>query len=234
MTNNGRESSPPKSASEILCANLAQGMHAVAQPLAVLLASLGKDQTNGMDTRELRELTGSSAVQVQRVCTLFGCLQHLVIAESIKPQLSPTPILPLLAHAGEGVNLLFQLDGISLTSKVPDTCQPVLIDRARTLHALSRVLQIAHTVSRPRDTVELIASSSANRVQIVVRNANSAVAAITADETLSMAVAEANIRSQQAGFSWSLQPFNVLIEFQKAPLLYESSNPAVLSITEAN
>jgi hypothetical protein len=33
-----------------------------------------------------------------------------------------------------------------------------------------------------------------------------------------MAFAEANIRSQQAEFSWSLQPFSVQIELQRAPL----------------
>jgi hypothetical protein len=31
-----------------------------------------------------------------------------------------------------------------------------------------------------------------------------------------MAIADANIRSQQAGFSWNLQPFSVEIEFQTA------------------
>ena len=67
------------------------------------------------------------------MCILFSCLQQLVMSESIKPQLSPTPILPLLAYVAEGVNLLFQQDGIFLSSSTPDTCQPVLINRARTL-----------------------------------------------------------------------------------------------------
>ena len=62
---------------------------------------------------------------------------------------------------------------------------------------------------RAQDTVELIASSSANAVQIVVRNLHLSVAVINAEARLSMAVAEANMRSQQAGFSLSLQPFTV-------------------------
>src|ERR1700684_4395908 len=135
-------SSESSSATEKLCSNLAQGIHAAAQPLAVLLASLSKSHTDRMNSDELRELTASSALEVQRVCTLFSCLQQLVMAESIKPQLSPTPILPLLAYAADGVNLLFQQDGISLSSVLPDTCPPVIIHRARTLQALSRVLLI--------------------------------------------------------------------------------------------
>ena len=87
-------------------------------------ASLSKGHTDRMSTDELRELTASSAVEVQRVCTLFSCLQQLVMAASIKPQLSPTSILPLLAYVTDGVDLLFQQDGISLRSVVPDTRPP--------------------------------------------------------------------------------------------------------------
>jgi hypothetical protein len=208
-----RESS---SASEILCSNLAQGIHAAAQPLAVLLASLSQGHTDQMNSDELRELTASSAVEVQRVCTLFSCLQQLVITESVKPQLSPTPILPLLAYAADGVNLLFQQDGITLSSVVPDTCPPVLINSARTLQALSRVLLVAHRLSGPRDKVELIASPSASAVQIVVRNLRLSAAVIDAEVSLSIAVAEANMRSQQAGLSLSLQPFTVRIDLPMA------------------
>jgi hypothetical protein len=212
--------SESSSASEILCSNLAQGIHAAAQPLAVLLASLSKDYTDRMNSDELRELTASSAAEVQRVCTLFSCLQQLVMAESIKPQLSPTPLLPLLAYAAEGVNLLFRQDGICLRSVLPDTCPPVLIHRARTLQALSRVLLIVHGLSGAQDTVELIASASANAVQIVIQNLNLSVAMINAEARLSMAVAEANMRSQQAGLSLSLQPFTVCIALPRAPFAY--------------
>jgi signal transduction histidine kinase len=212
--------SESSSASEILCSNLAQGIHAAAQPLAVLMASLSKDYTDRMNSDELRELAASSAAEVQRVCTLFSCLQQLVMAESIKPQLSPIPLLPLLAYAADGVNLLFQQDGISLRLVLPDACPPVLIHRARTLQALSRVLLIVHELSRAQDTVELIASTHANAVQIVIQNLNLSAPMINAEARLSMAVAEANMRSQQAGFSLSLQPFTVCVELPRAPFAY--------------
>jgi hypothetical protein len=213
-------SSESSSASEILYSNLAQGIHAAAQPLAVLLASLSKGHTDRMNADELRELTASSAVEVQRVCTLFSCLQQMVMAESIKAQLSSTPILPLLAYAAEGVNLLFLQDGITLSSVVRGTCPPALINRARTLQALSRVLLVVHGLSAAQDTVELIAFSSANGVRIVVRNLHLSVAVINPEASLSMAVAEANMRSQQAGLSLSLQPFTVRIDLPKAPFAY--------------
>jgi hypothetical protein len=213
-------SSESSSASEIFCSSLAQGFHAAAQPLTVLLASLSKCHTDRMNSDELRELTASSEVQVQRVCRFFSGLQQLVMAESIKPQLSPTPILPLLAYAVEGVNLVFQQNGITLSSVVPDTCPPALINRACTLQALSTVLLVVHGLSGVRDTVELITSSSADAVQIVVRNLHLSVAVINPEASLSLAVAEANMRSQQAGLSLDLQPLTVCIDLPVAPLAY--------------
>lgn len=207
-----------RSATETLCLNLSQGIHAAAQPLAILRASLGNNYTDRMSVEELRELAASSALEVERVCTLFSCLQQLVSAESIKPHLSETSIQPLIAHVADGVNLLFEDGGMHLRSTVQDTCQPVLLNQARTIQALSSVLLVAHAVSRPQDTVELIASSLSSRtVQVVVRNVNAHISAMNAEQSLSLALAEANIRSQQASLSWSLQPFNVQIEIQGAP-----------------
>jgi hypothetical protein len=177
--------SSESSASEMLCTRLAQGIHAAAQPLTVLQASLSKSHTDQLNCHELRDLTASSALEVQRVCTLFSCLQQLVMAESIKPQLSPMPILPLLAYAADGVNLLFQQDGMALSLVVPDTLPPVLIHRTRTLEALSRVLLVVHRLSASQDMIELIASSSAQAVQIVLRNLHLFVARIDAEEPAS-------------------------------------------------
>jgi hypothetical protein len=42
---------------------------------------------------------------------------------------------------------------------------------------------------------------------------------MNAETSISMAFAEANIRSQKADFSWSLKPFSVQIELQGAPLI---------------
>jgi hypothetical protein len=173
-----------------------------------------------MSTEELRELTASSYEEVQRVCTLFRYLQELVIAESIKPHLSATAIPPLLASAAGAAQVLFHKDGMVLSSTVPEDCPLVFIDGARTLRALSDVLLTAHALSGARDHVELIASSSFHGMQIVVRNLNLSMNATNAEARLSMATAEANIRSQQAGFEWSQQPFKVLIDLPKAPLIH--------------
>ena len=205
---------------ETLCRSLSQGLHATAQPLSILRAGLGNPSVDGMSIEELRELTSTSAIEVERVCTLFSYLRQLVSTESIKPRLSATQILPLLVEAADGLDLLFREDGMCLRSAFPETCQLVSINRASTLQVLSNVLLIAHSVSRPEDTVELVASSdSSNSVRVVVRNLKSRVEGLNAEANLSMALAEATARSQEFTLSWSLQPFCVQIGIPMAPIV---------------
>ena len=78
--------------SEFAWSQLSQGMHAAAQPLTILLASLGKNNTHRMNTSELRDLTESSAVQVQRVCALFRHMQQLLLVQSSEAVVFPDSI----------------------------------------------------------------------------------------------------------------------------------------------
>jgi len=208
--------SASETASGYFCSNLALGLHAVAQPLTIVRASLFKSYTNRMTRDELQELTRTLAPEVERVCALFGSLQQLVQIESKKPHLSELQILPLLAHAADGVELLYRKSGMFFNSVVPDSCEAVLLDRERTLEALSSVLLITHTLSHAKETVELIAASSSSTVRVIVQNTASQVNSLNAQTSLTLALAAANLRSQGAALSWSFRPFRVEMNFQTA------------------
>jgi hypothetical protein len=207
---------PGPEPSELAWTQLSQGMHAAAQPLTILLASLGKTNTQRMNTNELRDLTESSAVQVQRVCALFRHMQQLLMIQSSEANLFTVSIQPVLAHVVEGVELVFREAGVAISMSFPESCDPVLIDCARTVRALTSLLVLASQTAKAADTVELILTSSSDSVQVVIRNLRSQIKELDAEASLSVAVAEANMRSQQAAFSLRLQPFLVRIELQKA------------------
>jgi hypothetical protein len=138
----------------------------------------------------------------------------------MEPILSPTYLLPMLEKVADGMDMLFENDGIHLSLTLPVTCDSVLIDRERTAQALSSVLLTAHSMSRSGDTVELVASDSLESVLVEVRNSSLNKDMPSAEARVGMAVAEANFQSQQVNYSWSIQPFKVLIELQKAPALH--------------
>jgi hypothetical protein len=202
-----------------LCSDLAFGIHAAAQPLAVLEASLGKEHIAGMTVAELRQLAAGSAVEVRRVNTIFHCLQQLVMAQS-EPQLTPTPIAPLLTDAIDGVSLLFKDGRITLTTQMPESLPLVRIQASRTLHAVSRVLLVAHAVSHQGDHVELAVGRTGAAVQITVRNSKASPITVSPEVRLSLAIAAANIRSQHATFSQSLHPLEVHIDLAQASFAY--------------
>jgi len=210
-------SSVRRPATEAFLSNLSRAIHAAAQPLTILRCSLSKDQADRMSLVELRGLAAASAMEIERVCSYFNFLQQFVASESLKPQLSAMRIAPLVSYATDGFNLLFEGDGIFLRSMVADSCQSVMIDRARTLQALSSVMLVAHGVSHVGDTIEVIVSTPSSLVvRIVVSNAHSYSEAMNEDACLRMALAETSIRSQQGTLSWCLKPFRVQIEFDQA------------------
>ena len=210
------ETTASETSTEYFCSNLSLGLHAVAQPLTIVRASLVKSYTNRMTREELQELTGTLAFEVERVCALFSCLQQLVHIESTKPHLSALPILPLLTYAAEGVDLIYNKSDMLLSSVLPDSCETIVANRERTIEALSGILLIAHSLSHSKETVELIVSPSLKTVRVVVQNVNTQVSALNAQASLNLAVAGANIRSLGATLSWSFQPFRVEMDFQKA------------------
>jgi len=202
---------------EKLCSNLAEGFHAAAQPLTILRGTLDSTGADRRTLRDFRELIAHSSTEVRRLCTLYKCMNELVLVESVEAQLVATPILPLLASAASGVNFLLKKDAVRLTSMTNETSLAVLIDRERTLKALTSSLRIASTVSRMQEPVELFASPiSSSTVQVVLQTVDSSTCSLDAETRLEIALAEANICSQEALFSLTLQPFRVQIELQRA------------------
>jgi signal transduction histidine kinase len=198
------------SSSDSLCLNLSHGLHAAAQPLTILRASLSN--TNQMSLAELHQLAANSAKEVERVCTLFSYIQQLVINESIKPHIAETQIVPLIDDVADGLNLLFRESEMTLNVTISDACNTVLIDRVRTRQALSSIMLIAHGVSNSKDMIDLTATASFQSVQIIVANSNRHPSVLSAEGQLSIALAETNMRNQRGGLEYSLNPFSVCIE----------------------
>jgi hypothetical protein len=172
-----------------------------------------------MSKGDLKRLTEESALEVKRVCLFFSQLKELVTIERIRPELSETHIVPVLAEVTAGAIYLFEESEMVLNSVVPDIRRPVLMDKARTLQVLSSVLLVAHGMACPRDTVEMVAcENSADTIQVVVRNLNSRFEVMDAEKRMCMVLAEASIRSQEGKLTWNLKPFSVQIELKRAPI----------------
>jgi len=214
------ELASPGSVLATLCSNLSYGFHAAAQPLAILRAGLDVELIDRLNLDELRVVATSSAAEIERICNIFRLLQLLVSAECVKPHLTATALLPLLADASEGVSLLFENGRVSLRTEFARSCQPVLINGSKILQAVSSILLVAYGAARPGDTVRLTSSSSLNTVRVAITNLDYGSDTLEAEAELSMALVKANIRSQKGNLTWSLRPFNVQFELQAVPFAH--------------
>ena len=204
----------------VLISTLLEGMHAAAQPLTILQACLNKEHTRSMSEYELRKLTVQSANEVERLCSLFSYMQQLITIEASKSKILPEQITALLSHVIEGIELIFKESGMHLLCAMPISCPDILIDGCRTRQALSSVLQVVHSISSISDTIEIVPTCSSEMVSVTVTNLQSFVPTLKTEALFHLALAEANIRSQDGRFTWRLQPFSAEIELFRPSLAY--------------
>jgi len=204
--------------SDVFYSNLSHAMHAAAQALTVLQLSHSPERVRQMRREQLISLASSSSEEIERLCVALGYMQQFLAIQRSSPKLASVELPDLIADAIGGVELLFQDAGISLVSRVPTTCDPVLINAAKVSQALGALLLVAYGIAKPNDTVELTVSCLVDTVEIEVRKIGIGSGAINADMSLRIGMAEANIRSQKGFLSYHLEPFCAKIELRKAGL----------------
>jgi len=118
-------------------------------------------------------------------------------------------LLDILANVVQDQRDVLEAVGVELRVLMPDSLPPVQADVTRTLQALSAALRIAASVSSPGDLVEFLVSTRNGAVELVLQNRRIHGRRPNSSERLSLALAEANIRSQQGEYEFDEDPFRV-------------------------
>jgi len=190
-------------------ADVAEGLHAIAQPLTILRSSVASLAAPGLTPVHLRRYLHISSQQVERACDLFDCLQDLVIANQVEAARAPFELGELLEAIAEDRKTRLEASGVKLKVVATGERQWMVGDFARTRQALLAAVRIAIAVSSPGDSVELLATSCNGLVEISVSNRLAHRRTLNSSEHLSLALAEANIRSQQGEFRSAEDPFRM-------------------------
>jgi len=192
-----------------LCARLSQGLHALAQPLTILRSALVASTAPGISAVEQRRYLDLSTQHMERICGLFECLQDVVIASHMDAECEPILLSDVLAVVVQDQKVVLEAGGVELRVLMPETLPSVLGDVNRTLQALSAALIIAASVSSPGDLVEFLVSAGNGNVELVLQNRRIHGRRPNSSERLSLALAEANIRSQHGEYEYDEDPFRV-------------------------
>ena len=207
-------------------AHLANGLHAMAQPLTILRSVMVASSVSGLTAIDHRRYLDISSDQVERACVLFHSLQQLVTAKQVQAECAPVDLSRLLAPVVEDQKEILQASGIDMKVVMPDALPPMLADMDRTLQALFAVLKITASVSSPGDVIELQVSPRNESVELVIQNRNVHSWRLNSSERLSLALAEVNIRSQQGQYEFAEDPLRVSMTLPVQDIDSLSSNDA--------
>jgi len=194
-----------------LCANISQGLHALAQPLTILRSAVAASTAPGVTPVDQRRYLELSTQHVERTCGLFECLQDLVIANQIEADRESFDLTELIAPVVEDQRAKLEASGVELRVVAPIGLPLVQGDAARTLQAISAALKITASVSSPGDLVQLLVTTRNGFVELIIQNRRIHGRRLNSSERLRLALAEANIRSQQGEYECDEDPLRVFI-----------------------
>jgi len=215
MSSAGDNAAQPDSS---LHSHLALGLHAFAQPLAILRAKLYLESIARMDAVELQRLAVDSASQVERLCTLFNYLQEIVLAETTEPKLSKFPVSEVLESVVDGVDLWFRDAGITLAIQTDEVYDVILADRVKLSQTISSLAVLMHGLSKSGDSVTLTARPESSCTEIRFANSNVEGANLNAESRLRLALVETNVRKQHGTFVLHAEPFELRLRVPNAPI----------------
>jgi hypothetical protein len=191
-------------------ANLSSCLHAMGQPLTVLRCTVAASAVQGIPAEKLQRYLGTSAEQVELLCGLFDCFRELVDSNQVGGERSPVQVSQLLSYVVEDRMSSLQASGLAIDVSIPaELHSTMLADMNRSLKALTSVLRIAASVSSQGDVIEVRVAPKNGGVELMVQNERAQRRSFTSLERLTLAVAEANIRSQNGDYVCAENPFSV-------------------------
>jgi hypothetical protein len=189
------------------CAEIANGLHALAQPLSILRAAMEMIPVSEKTAR--RRYLDVAEQQMDRTSRLFASLQSLVASELEPANCTHFDLWELLAPMIEDRKHASRALGIGIAASKPDQMQPIFADAERTQQAICALLDIAMSNSSPGDRIELRTSQSQGFVEIIVTGADNEARRMSSTDRLNLSVAKRNILNQHGAFDFCEDPFRV-------------------------
>jgi hypothetical protein len=218
-----------------LYASLSSCLHAMGQPLTVLRCTVAASAVPGIPSEKLEKNLRTSAEQVERLCGLFDCLREFVDSIESGGDRSPVAASRLFNMAVDDQMPLLQASGVAIDVRIPAELHSLMLaDMGSSMRALGSVLKTAASVSSQGDVIEVRVSPNRGGVELIVQNVRARCRSLTPLERLSLAVAEASVRSQGGDYACMDDPFRVSLTLRaQSPAQNRILNIAELKGNEA-
>jgi len=203
------DSSAPIAAPSDFFKHLAEGLHAMAQPLTILRSvAVASAATELQPTERLRYLD-ISREQIERTCGLFECLQDLVIAQRYRSNRDIFDLAHLVTEVVTDCEFDLRASGAELSNGA--TGHPVFLcgDLQRTRLAAGAAIKVALSLYGSGDVIELLLEQSNGSAELSVACKRCHNTPLNSLQNLRLALAETNMRSQGGQYECVVDPFCV-------------------------
>ena len=210
-----------------LLADLANGLHAMAQPLTILRGALGALTLTNATSPDQERYLDMSTKQVERTCALLSNLQSLLDTVLFEAKCATVDLWEVITPVLEDLDAALQDKGIRIEATKPDQDLLVMVDAGRAEQALRAALETAASVSSRDEVVVLNILPRAGSVDLVV-HMHSTGRHLNSCDRLSLSLVEASIRSQHGIVECSEDPFRINLKIP-APAPLEPSVEAAFA-----
>ena len=212
---------------------LANGLHAMAQPLTVLRGALGAGKLRGSGAPENDRYIEMSVKQVERMGDLLSSLRDLLDTADGERKRAKINIGELISLVLEEMSSVFREWGGTIDRVEPDDTTHIHGDADRTERALRAALRLAVSISSPGGVIRVSARACDGQVEVKVEQTARHAKNLGFAERLNLSLVERNIRSQGGRYECVEEPLCILLTLPAFSL--EATDPmSALQFAPAN
>ncbi len=193
------------------CAELADGLHAMAQPLTILRSAIAMLSVAKEHSSDQRRFVDLSVSQIDRTCSLFTSVQDLVALGLEAASQVPVHFRVLLSRMMEERMSDYQQAGVKLVVECSESLPPIFGDPQRTERAIAGLLEVSLSVSSQGDTVEMNVIQSNDFIVAFVTAEQGHGRSMNSSERLNLSLIKANVLTQRGRFRFTEEPFCVTL-----------------------
>lgn len=195
---------------EQLLEEMANGLHAMAQPLTILRGTLWtlSLQENSAENSRYLELSNQ---ELQRLCDLMTGLQKLFDAHQSAAASTGFDVCEVATTVAGNSHATLQKSGQTLVLEKPEDSLYAFGDPSRTEYALQIAVKISGVMSPADNAINLLILPRDGHVALVVRNISNRGKQVGSFERFCLSLIKTSIESQSGTYEYIPDPFSVTL-----------------------
>jgi hypothetical protein len=209
MPQNMRAAEDPSSA---FYSQLAEGLHAMAQPLTIVRGALGALTLGKGIAPQQERYVRMSTEQVEHLCDLMSGLQDLLDATQFDAECVSLDLWEIVDLVLEDLDPVRRQSGAQISAVKPNERIYVIGDYFRTEKALRASLKTAMSLSSQGELIQLEVLINHGFADLIVQNRKRHGKGLGSTERFNLALVQANIQCQAGVYECIEDPLHLSIK----------------------